>query len=133
MPQYGQVADPYSEIGFPMAYNPKQAAKQWKKQQKFMTKYSPYGMMGPGYGGFYQNDLGEEEFEHSSEGEGSEFDASFSHQESINAHQSSNTLGLIHPISEGKDTSHRGDLMPEPEFVKQGGRKYALLDWGTDE
>lgn len=79
MPEYGQVADPYSEIGFPMQYNPymqKKAAKRWRKQQKYMAKYGQFGMGG---GGFYANDIEEDYFDHDDDEEA--FDTGFSHIE----------------------------------------------------
>ena len=44
LPEYGQVSDPYSEIGFPMQqqFNPylqKKAMKRLRKQQKYEAKY----------------------------------------------------------------------------------------------
>ena len=69
-----------------------------------------------GGGGFYANDI-EDGLNHDDE---ETFDAGFSHIEFNDSEdgQMSNTLGLIHPASEGKDTSHRGQPLQEPEYVK---------------
>ena len=43
-----------------------------------------------------------------------------------------NVLDIIHPISEGKDTSHPY-TGGEPEYKTMQGHKFAMLDWGLDE
>ena len=40
-------------------------------------------------------------------------------------------MGLIHPASEGAHPEDR-PVIKEPEFVKEAGREFALLDWGLD-
>ena len=121
VPSYGQTVDPYSEISFPMQYNPylaKREAKRWRKQQKYLAKYGQFGL-GPEFGMGYFNEMDEDEDEDENEVEGAHRD--FSHTEFNNISddgqsQSSNTLGLIHPAHEGKDTWH--SVKPaEPEYV----------------
>ena len=40
-----------------------------------------------------------------------------------------NVLGLIHPVSEGKDMTHHKTAKKDTEFVTTAGKEYALLDW----
>ena len=43
-----------------------------------------------------------------------------------------NLLGIIHPISEGKDIKHVPEIK-EPEMVTdEDHHEYAVLDWGSE-
>lgn len=42
-----------------------------------------------------------------------------------------NVLGMIHPQTEGSRPEDRPEIK-EPEYVKEAGREFALLDWGLD-
>ena len=41
-------------------------------------------------------------------------------------------MGLIHPYSEGQDYQHNTPA-EDPEYMEEYGRKFAVLDWGTED
>ena len=41
-------------------------------------------------------------------------------------------LGLIHPISEGKDTKHATEVKEPERVTDDEGHEYAVLDWGSE-
>lgn len=104
----------------------KKAQKAWYKQQKYLAKYggqfgeygNPYGPQAPMQGqyGMYQNGIPVNSFDE-------EFDMPMGDED--------NVLGMIHPQTEGSRTEDRPEIR-EPEYVKEAGREFALLDWGLD-
>ena len=44
-----------------------------------------------------------------------------------------NLLDMIHPKKESSDYLSSGPAITEPEMIKSGGHKFALLDWNIGD